>query len=92
MIKIRLRRIGAKKRPFYRMVVAPSESSRGGRFVETLGTYDPLTDPPTVKLKSDRALHWLNVGAQPTDTAKRLLENAGIWQQHIATKSPTTSS
>ncbi len=84
--------MGAKKRPFYRMVVAPSVSSRGGRFVETLGTYDPLTDPPTVNVKTERALYWLGVGAQPTETAQRLLEQQGIWQQHKATKSSANSA
>lgn len=78
MIKIRLRRTGAKKAPSYRVVVADSRSPRDGRFIETLGYYNPLTKPATVVIKSDRALHWLNNGAQASDTCARLLTNAGV--------------
>lgn len=67
MVRIRLRRMGAKKKPFYRIVVAQSESPRDGRFIEVIGTYNPLTDPETVELKTDRVAYWLSVGAQPSD-------------------------
>jgi len=66
MVKIRLRRIGTKGRPFYRMVVAPSTAGRNGRFVETIGTYDPTVKPSHVQINEDRAMHWLLNGAQPT--------------------------
>ncbi len=75
--KIRLRRMGARGRPFYRVVVADSRSPRDGRFIETLGYYDPRTDPPTVKVNEDRVRYWLGTGAQPTDTTRALLKKAG---------------
>ncbi len=84
MIKIRLRRTGAKKAPSYRVVVADSRSPRDGRFIETLGYYNPLTKPATVVIKSDRALHWLNNGAQASDTCARLLTNAGVQHPRLA--------
>ena len=77
MVKIRLRRIGAKKQPSYRVVVADSRSPRDGRFIEVIGFYNPRTEPETVTIKEDRALHWLNVGAQPTEAVARLLRNQG---------------
>ena len=67
MVKIRLRRVGAKKQPSYRVIVADSRVKRDGRFLEIIGHYNPRTDPPTVVIKEDRALYWLSVGAQPTD-------------------------
>ena len=78
MLKIRLRRVGAKKKPSYRLVVADSRAPRDGAFVEIIGHFDPLTDPETVVIKEERALHWLQHGAQPTDTTARLLGKAGI--------------
>ncbi len=72
-VRIRLRRMGAKKRPFYRVVVADSRAPRDGRFIETVGTYNPLTKPAEVKLKADRIELWLSRGAQPSDTVQRLL-------------------
>lgn len=78
MVRIRLRRMGAKKKPFYRIVVADQRSPRDGRFVENIGTYDPMTDPPTVEIKSERAGHWLGVGAQPSEAVARLLKKSGI--------------
>ncbi len=84
MIKIRLRRTGAKKSPSYRVVVADSRSPRDGRFIETLGYYNPLTTPKTVVIKTDRALHWLNNGAQASDTCARLLTNAGVEHKRLA--------
>ncbi len=78
MVKIRLRRMGAKKAPFYRIVVADSRFPRDGRFIEELGTYDPRTEPSTVKVDGDKAKEWIKNGAQPTDTVKKLLKNAGV--------------
>lgn len=77
-VRIRLKRMGAKKRPFYRLVVADSRSARDGRVIETLGHYDPMTDPSTVKINEERARTWLEQGAQPSDTARRLLIEAGV--------------
>jgi small subunit ribosomal protein S16 len=76
-VKIRLARHGAKKRPFYRIVVANSESPRDGRFLETVGTYNPLSDPAQVVLKGDRIHHWIQQGAIPTDTVRSLLKKQG---------------
>ncbi len=78
MVKIRLRRMGAKKAPFYRIVVADSRFPRDGRFIEELGTYNPLSEPAAVTVNGDRAKEWIKNGAQPTDTVKRLLKNAGV--------------
>ena len=76
MVKIRLRRVGAKKAPFYRVVVADSHFARDGRFIEEIGTYDPLTEPATIKIDMDRAKYWISNGAQPTDTVRGLLKKA----------------
>lgn len=78
MVKIRLRRMGAKKSPFYRIVVADSRYPRDGRFIEQLGTYNPLAEPAEVKVDAERAQAWIKTGAQPTDTVKRLLKQAGV--------------
>lgn len=77
MVKIRLRRMGAKKTPFYRIVVADSRYPRDGRFIEEIGTYDPTTSPSTVKVDAERAQAWIKTGAQPTDTVRALLKKAG---------------
>jgi small subunit ribosomal protein S16 len=77
-VKIRLKRIGATKRPFYRIVVADSRAPRDGRFIETLGYYNPCVEPVELKIDSDRAKHWLGVGAQPSDTASSLLKREGL--------------
>ena len=77
MVKIRLRRTGAKKKPSYRVVIADERAPRDGRFVEIIGHYNPRTEPVTVNIQEDRALYWLSVGAQPTDPVKRLLKNLG---------------
>jgi len=77
MVKIRLRRTGAKKKPNYRVVITDSRSPRDGRFIEIVGHYDPRTEPVTFKIHEDRVLHWLSEGAQPTDPVRRLLGNAG---------------
>lgn len=78
MVKLRLRRMGAKKAPFYRIVVADSRYPRDGRFIEEIGTYDPLKDPAEVNVNAERALEWIRTGAQPTDTVKVLLKKAGV--------------
>lgn len=77
-VKIRLARMGAKKRPFYRIVVADIESPRDGRFIEIVGNYDPKKDPAEVTLKEDRVIKWLSKGAKPTLTVSQLLEKKGI--------------
>lgn len=78
MVKMRLKRMGAKKAPFYRIVVADSRYPRDGRFIEQIGTYDPNTDPATVTIDAELANKWLGNGAQPTDTVKALLKKNGI--------------
>jgi small subunit ribosomal protein S16 len=78
-VKIRLARHGAKKRPFYRVVVADSESPRDGRFLEIVGTYNPLPDPAEFVVKSDRIQHWMDQGALPTHTVKSLLKKEGFF-------------
>ena len=85
-VKIRLKRMGAKKAPFYRVVVADSRSPRDGRFIEVLGTYNPLTTPAEVKLDEEKAMKWLNNGAIPTDTVKNLFSKAGIMEKFHNTK------
>lgn len=80
-VKIRLRRMGAKRQPFYRLVVADSRSPRDGRFIEELGYYNPLTEEETVKIDEEKALDWLQKGAQPTDTARRLLRKVGVMKK-----------
>ena len=77
-VKIRLRRMGAHKAPFYRIVVADSRSPRDGRFIEEIGYYNPLTEPAEVKVNEEKANKWLANGAQPTDVVKRLFTNAGL--------------
>lgn len=76
MVKIRLRRMGAKKTPFYRIVVADSRYPRDGRFIEEIGTYNPLVDPAEIKVDAERAQSWIKTGAQPTETVKALLKKA----------------
>lgn len=79
-LKIRLRRMGAKKQPFYRLVVAEESSPRDGRFVEEIGYYNPTRQPPVVQIDQEKAVLWLRRGAQPTDTARALLKRAGVLQ------------
>lgn len=81
MVKIRLRRLGAKKAPFYRIVVADSRSPRDGRFIEEIGYYDPITQPAVVKVDAERARHWISNGAQPTDTVRSLLRREGLLRE-----------
>ena len=80
-IKIRLKRMGSKKSPFYRIVVADSRSPRDGRFIETVGTYNPLTEPETVTLKEEEIMNWLNNGAQPSDTVRNILSKNGVMKK-----------
>lgn len=77
-LRIRLQRRGRRKRPFYSIVVAENTAPRDGKFIEKIGTYDPMTDPATVHINMERALYWLNVGAQPTETARNLLSREGV--------------
>ncbi|MFC1864532.1 30S ribosomal protein S16 [Chloroflexota bacterium] len=89
MVKIRLRRVGAKKRPSFRLVVADSRAPRDGAFISIIGHYNPLTDPETVVIDEEKALHWLKQGAQPTATAARLLSKTGIMENFKTTKEKT---
>ena len=81
MVKIRLRRVGARSKPSYRLVVADSRSPRDGAFIDIIGHFDPLTEPETVVIDEKKARYWLSQGAQPTDTAARLLTKAGILEK-----------
>lgn len=76
MVKIRLKRMGAHKKPFYRVVVADSRNARNGKFIEELGFYDPLKEPPVIKIDVEKADKWISEGAQPTDTVRELLKKA----------------
>ena len=88
MVKIRLRRMGAKKAPFYRIVVADSRSPRDGRCIEEIGTYDPLASPSAVTVDLDRAQYWIKNGAQPTDTVRALLKKAEASKEAEAQAAP----
>ena len=85
-VKLRLKRMGSKKKPFYRIVVADSRSPRDGRFIETVGTYNPLKNPAEVVLKEEDVLNWLQKGAQPSDTVRNILSKEGIMQKHHEAK------
>jgi small subunit ribosomal protein S16 len=91
MVKIRLRRMGAKKNPFYRVVVADSRAPRDGRFIEEIGTYNPLTHPSEIKINLERANYWIKNGAQPTDTVKALLKKAAAAAPAPAPEAPAVS-
>jgi small subunit ribosomal protein S16 len=78
LVKIRLTRLGAHKRPFYRIIVADAKARRDGPFIEILGTYDPLVEPSKIAVDVERAKHWIGQGAQPSETVKRLLQKAGM--------------
>lgn len=78
MVKIRLKRMGMKKKPFYRLVVTDSRSPRDGRFIEEIGYYNPMTQPADINVDNERAKYWLGVGAQPTDTVRVLLKKTGV--------------
>ena len=81
--RIRLRRMGAKKRPFYRVVVADQRAPRDGRFIENIGKYHPLEDPSLIEIDEERALHWLRVGAQPSSQVRNLMVKVGIWDRFV---------
>jgi small subunit ribosomal protein S16 len=85
-VRIRLRRMGKTKRPFYRVVVADQRSPRDGRFIENIGRYHPLEDPSVIEIDEERALHWLRVGAQPSNTVKVLMTKTGIWEKFAGPK------
>lgn len=85
-VRIRLRRMGKTKRPFYRVVVADQRSPRDGRFIENIGRYHPLDDPSVIEIDEERALHWLRVGAQPSNTVKVLMTKTGIWEKFAGSK------
>ncbi|WP_251545999.1 30S ribosomal protein S16 [Pumilibacter intestinalis] len=78
MVKIRLTRMGDKKSPFYRIIVADSRAPRDGKFIDIVGTYNPLSEPAEIKIDAEKAKHWLTVGAKPSDTVKAMFVNAGI--------------
>jgi len=80
-VKIRLKRMGAKKSPFYRIVVADSRSPRDGRFIETIGTYNPVSEPAQIEINEELALKWLQTGAKPSDTVRNLLSKKGIMEK-----------
>ncbi|HEX5936391.1 MAG TPA: 30S ribosomal protein S16 [Actinomycetota bacterium] len=81
--RIRLRRMGSKKRPFFRVVVADQRSPRDGRFIENIGKYHPLDDPSLIEIDQGRALHWLRVGAQPSDQVRNLMQKVGVWDEFV---------
>lgn len=85
-VRIRLSRQGKKKAPFYRLVVADSRAPRDGKFIELIGTYNPMLDPAAITIDEDRALYWLGKGASPSDTARGLLKKQGIWEKFEAKK------
>ncbi|MCE1247707.1 MAG: 30S ribosomal protein S16 [Firmicutes bacterium] len=86
MVSLRLRRMGKKKQPTYRLVAAEKTAPRDGAFIELLGHYNPRTEPPTVEFVEEKVLEWLRKGAQPSDTVKRLLEKSGTWQKYTQAK------
>jgi small subunit ribosomal protein S16 len=90
LVKIRLKRMGAKKRPFYRLVVADARSPRDGKFIEELGTYDPIAQPAKVRIDADRVKEWMRKGAQPTETARKLLEMESILPRTARPMRPDT--
>jgi len=85
-VKLRLKRMGSKQKPFYRIVAADSRSPRDGRFIETVGTYNPIKVEDNLTIDEEKALYWLNNGAQPTDTVKNILSKTGVWAKYKNTK------
>ncbi len=81
-VKLRLKRMGSKQRPFYRIIAADSRSPRDGRFIESVGTYDPIKKDENVTVDEEKVLKWLNNGAQPTDTVKSILTQTGVWAKY----------
>jgi len=92
LVKIRLKRMGAKKRPFYRLVVADSRSPRDGKFIEEIGFYDPLPNPAKVQIDADKVREWMRRGARPSDVARKLLEREGILQRSAQARRATPSA
>ena len=88
MVRIRLRRVGKRKQPHYRVVVADSRSPRDGAFIEIIGQYNPLTEPSEITLDTDKTLEWLRKGAKPSDSVVALLKRSGIWSTFVADKGP----
>ena len=88
MVRIRLRRVGKRKQPFYRVVVADARSPRDGRFIEIIGQYNPLTNPSGITIDNDKALTWLRKGAQPSEQVKSLLKRTGIWSEYVKDRGP----
>jgi small subunit ribosomal protein S16 len=88
MVRIRLRRVGKRKQPHYRVVVADQRSPRDGRFIEIIGQYNPLTEPSEIELDADKALEWLRKGAEPSDSVIALLKRTGVWTTFVADKGP----
>lgn len=80
-VRIRLKRMGAKKRPFYRLIVADTRAARDGRFIDQLGHYNPIAEPAQISVDEEKTLEWLRKGAQPSDTARDLLRKAGVWEK-----------
>jgi small subunit ribosomal protein S16 len=91
-VRIRLRRIGKRKQPQYRLVVAESAGPRDGRFIESIGQYNPRVDPPAVSIDEERALWWLQQGARPSDTAKAIMIRVGIWEKFTGEPAPVAPS
>jgi small subunit ribosomal protein S16 len=92
LVKIRLKRMGAKKRPFYRLVVADSRSPRDGKFIEEIGFYDPLPNPAKVQIDADKVREWMRRGARPSDVARKLLEREGILQRSAVVRRATADA
>ena len=90
-VKIRLKRMGSNKKPFYRIVVADSRSPRDGKFIEEIGYYNPVSQPKQIKINDEKAVKWLSNGAQPTDTVKKLFKDAGIMKSFHESKKTTTT-
>lgn len=86
MVRIRLARVGAKKQPTYRVIVADQRSARDGRFIEIVGHYNPRVNPPAIDMQEDRVLYWLSQGAQPSEPVARMLQQNGIWDKYLASK------
>ncbi len=91
-VRIRLARHGRKKKPFYKMVVVFSESPRDGRFIENVGTYNPMVDPPEITVKEDKIISWLKKGAKPSDTVRSLLRKKGVWAKFMEMKKQKDSA
>ena len=91
-VRIRLRRMGRKKRPFYRLVVADSRAARNGSIIETIGEYDPIPDPSLIRVDAEKARHWLDKGAQPSETARRLLRQSGVFDANPEAPAEPASS